>query len=139
MSQISVIHISRLSGKLVGASMRSKDLAKAAGLAVVFDLTAHTFYRLSHVLEECVRSGVGISRGVREHRGDKIGCAHLVRSRGGATKPRNRALTRALYRFSVGAHLQARLHGRQQKNDCDCRHNRFSAWRRGQEVRYNTM
>ena len=31
MSQISVIHISRLSGKLVGASMRSKDLAKAAG------------------------------------------------------------------------------------------------------------
>ena len=47
MSQISVIHISRLSGKLVGTSMRSKDLAKAAGLAVVFDLTAHTFYRLS--------------------------------------------------------------------------------------------
>jgi len=36
-----------LSGKLVGASMRSKDLAKASGLAVVFDLTAHTFYRLS--------------------------------------------------------------------------------------------
>ncbi len=27
--------------------MRSKDLAKAAGLAVVFDLTAHTFYRVS--------------------------------------------------------------------------------------------
>ena len=27
--------------------MRSKDLAKASGLAVVFDLTAHTFYRLS--------------------------------------------------------------------------------------------
>ncbi len=25
--------------------MRSKDLAKASGLAVVFDLTAHTFYR----------------------------------------------------------------------------------------------
>ena len=99
--------------------MWPKDLAKASGLAVVFDLTAHTFYRLSHVLGECVRSGVGISRGVREHRGDKIGCAHLVRSRGGATKPRNRALTRALYRFSVGAHLQARLHGRQQKNDCD--------------------
>ena len=48
MSQISVIHISRLSGKLVGTSMRSKDFAKAAGLAVVFDLTAHTFYRLSH-------------------------------------------------------------------------------------------
>ena len=47
MSQISVIHISRLSGKLVGTSMRSKDLAKAAGLAVVFDLTAHTFYPLS--------------------------------------------------------------------------------------------
>ncbi len=38
---------SRLSGKLVGTSMRSKDLAKANGLAVVFDLTAHTFYRLS--------------------------------------------------------------------------------------------
>ena len=32
MSQISVIHISRLSGKLVGTSMRSKDLAKASGL-----------------------------------------------------------------------------------------------------------
>ena len=30
--------------------MRSKDLAKAAGLAVVFDLTAHTFYRVSHYL-----------------------------------------------------------------------------------------
>ncbi len=59
MSQISVIHISRLSGKLVGTSMRSKDLAKAAGLAVVFDLTAHTFYRLSHVLGECVRCGSG--------------------------------------------------------------------------------
>ena len=28
--------------------MRSKDFAKAAGLAVVFDLTAHTFYRVSH-------------------------------------------------------------------------------------------
>ena len=27
--------------------MRSKDLAKASGLAVVFDLTAHTFYRVS--------------------------------------------------------------------------------------------
>ncbi len=27
--------------------MRSKDFAKASGLAVVFDLTAHTFYRLS--------------------------------------------------------------------------------------------
>ena len=24
--------------------MRSKDFAKASGLAVVFDLTAHTFY-----------------------------------------------------------------------------------------------
>ena len=36
-----------LSGKLVGTSMRSKDLAKASGLAVVFDLTAHTFYRVS--------------------------------------------------------------------------------------------
>ena len=73
------------------------------------------------------------SWGVREQRGDKIGCAHLVRSRGGATKPRNRALARALYRFFAGAHLQACLHGRQQKNDCDCRHNRFSAWRRGQD------
>ncbi len=30
--------------------MRSKDFAKASGLAVVFDLTAHTFYRLSHSL-----------------------------------------------------------------------------------------
>ena len=30
----------RLSGKLAGASMRSKDLAKAAGLAVAFDHTA---------------------------------------------------------------------------------------------------
>ena len=59
MGQISVIHISRLSGKLVGTSMRSKDLAKAAGLAVVFDLTTHTFYRLSHVLGECVRCGSG--------------------------------------------------------------------------------
>jgi hypothetical protein len=39
--------------------MRSKDLAKAAGLAVVFDLTAHTFYPLSHVLEECARCGSG--------------------------------------------------------------------------------
>ena len=39
-----------LSGKLVGTSMRSKDFAKASGLAVVFDLTAHTFYRLSHYL-----------------------------------------------------------------------------------------
>jgi len=29
--------IKRLSGKLVGTSMRSKDLAKADGLAVVFD------------------------------------------------------------------------------------------------------
>ena len=28
--------------------MRSKDFAKAAGLAVVFDPTAHTFYRVSH-------------------------------------------------------------------------------------------
>ena len=37
-----------LSGKLVGTSMRSKDFAKAAGLAVVFDPTAHTFYRVSH-------------------------------------------------------------------------------------------
>ncbi len=37
--------------------MRSKDLAKAAGLAVVFDLTAHTFYRLSHVLGECASIG----------------------------------------------------------------------------------
>ncbi len=27
--------------------MRSKDLAKASGLAVEFDLTAHTFYRVS--------------------------------------------------------------------------------------------
>ena len=27
--------------------MRSKDFAKASGLAVVFDLTAHTFYRVS--------------------------------------------------------------------------------------------
>ena len=27
--------------------MGSKDFAKASGLAVVFDLTAHTFYRLS--------------------------------------------------------------------------------------------
>ena len=32
---------------------------KAAGLAVVFDLTAHTFYPLSHVLGECVRYGSG--------------------------------------------------------------------------------
>ena len=31
--------IKGLSGKLVGANMRSKDLAKAAGLAVVFDLS----------------------------------------------------------------------------------------------------
>ena len=39
-------------------------------------------------------SGVGISEGVREQRGDKIGShalAHLVRSRGAAAKPRNRA------------------------------------------------
>ena len=28
--------------------MRSKDFAKASGLAVVFDLTAHTFYPLRH-------------------------------------------------------------------------------------------
>ena len=28
--------------------------------------------------------GVGIRRGGSENRGDKIGCAHLVRSRGGA-------------------------------------------------------
>ena len=34
MSQISVIHISRLSGKLVGTSMRSKDFAKASGKLV---------------------------------------------------------------------------------------------------------
>jgi len=27
--------------------MRSKDFAKASGLAAVFDLTAHTFYRVS--------------------------------------------------------------------------------------------
>ena len=39
--------LAKASGKLVGTSMRSKDLAKASGLAVVFDLTAHTFYRLS--------------------------------------------------------------------------------------------
>ena len=32
-----------LSGKLAGASMRSKDLAKAAGLAVAFDHTAPPF------------------------------------------------------------------------------------------------
>ena len=37
----------RLSGKLAGASMRSKDLAKASGLAVAFDHTAPTFYRVS--------------------------------------------------------------------------------------------
>ena len=39
-------------------------------------------------------SGVGIRRGEREQRGDKIGShalAHLVRSRGAAAKPRNRA------------------------------------------------
>ena len=36
-----------LSGKLAGASMRSKDLAKASGLAVAFDHTAPTFYRVS--------------------------------------------------------------------------------------------
>ena len=39
--------------------------------------------------------------------GDKIHFVHLVRSRGGAAKPRNRSLARALYRFFVGAHLQA--------------------------------
>ena len=39
-----------LSGKLAGASMRSKDLAKAAGLAVAFDHTAPTFYRVSRFL-----------------------------------------------------------------------------------------
>ena len=54
----------------------------------------------------------------------------LPRGRCQAEKPR---LVRALYRFSAGAHLQASLHGCQQKNDCDCRHNRFSAWRRGQD------
>ena len=43
--------------------MRSKDFAKASGLAVVFDLTAHTFYRLSHSL-----SGAAIR--VRCGRGD---------------------------------------------------------------------
>ena len=32
-----------LSGKLAGASMRSKDLAKSSGLAVVFDHTAPPF------------------------------------------------------------------------------------------------
>ena len=37
---------SRLSGKLAGVSMRSKDLAKAAGLAVAFGQTAPTFYRV---------------------------------------------------------------------------------------------
>ena len=39
----------------------------------------------------------------------------------------------ALYRFSAGTHLQASLHEYQQKNDCNFRHNRFSAWRRGQD------
>jgi len=33
----------RLSEKLVGANMRLKDLAKAAGLAVAFDHTASPF------------------------------------------------------------------------------------------------
>ena len=37
-------------------------------------------------------AGVGISRGVREQRGDKIHFVHLVRSRGVAAKPRNGAL-----------------------------------------------
>ncbi len=32
--------------------MRSKDFAKASGLAVVFDLTAHTFYRVSPSLSD---------------------------------------------------------------------------------------
>ena len=31
--------------------MRSKDFAKASGLAVVFDLTAHTFY---HQKKHCL-------------------------------------------------------------------------------------
>ena len=68
-------------------------------------------------------AGVGIRRGVREQPGaelegayassggDKIhsrSLVHLVRSRGAAAKPRNRALW-ALYRFSAGAHLQASL------------------------------
>ena len=35
-----------LTRKLAGASMRSKDLAKASGLAVAFDHTAPTFYRV---------------------------------------------------------------------------------------------
>ena len=40
-------------------------------------------------------SGVGISQGGSEQRGDKIhslALVHLVRSRGAAAKPRNRAL-----------------------------------------------
>ena len=32
--------------------MRSKDLAKAAGLAVAFDHTAPTFYRVSRFLRQ---------------------------------------------------------------------------------------
>ena len=77
----------------------------------------------------CLGKGVGDGRGGSEKRGwgkkgstraeggDKIHSrwvVHLVRSRGAAAKLRNRALW-ALYRFSAGAHLQASLHGCQQK------------------------
>ena len=53
----------RLSGKLAGASMRSKDLAKASGLAVAFDHTAPTFYRVS--------PSIGWSRTSRERLGQR--------------------------------------------------------------------
>ena len=85
---------------------------------------------------EEARSGGGVRRGVREQWGrqDSLALARascaLPRGRCQAEKPRP---VRALYRFSAGAHLQASLHGCQQKNDCDFRHNRFSAWRRGQD------
>ena len=44
--------------------MRSKDLAKASGLDLVFDLTAHTFYRLSrsHRYSATLRDVYGIKK-----------------------------------------------------------------------------
>ena len=52
------------------------------------------FWSISRLVYLCGKSTVFLwfRMWVREQRGDKIGCAHLVRSRGAAAKPRNRAL-----------------------------------------------
>ena len=70
---------------------------------------------------------------IREDKIHSRSLVHLVRSRGAAAKPRNRAHEGTLSFFLLPPICKLACHGRQQKNDCDFRHNRFSAWRRGHD------